>query len=265
MLEIIKAIVLGIVQGITEWLPVSSTGHMILVDEFLRLDMSAAFMDVFLVFIQLGSILAVVVVFWSYFASVFKGRREAIVLWLKVAVACVPAAVVGFLFDDRINELFFNFQTVAAALIFYGIAFIVIEHRRPEARIVELEQIGYKTALYIGMFQVLALIPGTSRSGATIIGALLVGLSRPAAAKFSFFIAVPIMLGASVLRFARFDGMFTGVETAVMSAGFITAFAVSLVAIKFLMEFVKKHTFKGFGVYRIVLGIVVLVYFWFSN
>ena len=270
MVEIIKTIVLGIIQGVTEWLPISSTGHMILVDEFLRLDVSEAFMALFLVFIQFGSILAVVVLYWRKLFPISFTQKpvikpEVVSLWLKIAVACIPAAVIGLLFDERIDALFFNYQTVAAALVFYGIVFIVIERNRKNIvpKIETVAQIGYKTALFIGLFQVLALIPGTSRSGATIIGALLLGAARPAAAEFTFFLAVPVMFGASLLRLINFGFSFTGAEAAILLVGALVAFIVSLFAIKFLVGYVKKNDFQPFGWYRIVLGVVVMGYFLF--
>lgn len=270
-IEILKAIILGIVEGITEWLPISSTGHMILVDQFLQLNMSDEFIKMFLVVIQLGAILAVVLLFWrkllpfSYKQKKLMIKKNTMVLWGKILVACLPAAVIGLLFDNEINAIFYNYQTVAVTLILYGILFIVIEnrnkHKHPEIR--SLSQITYKTALFIGIFQVLSLIPGTSRSGATIIGAILVGTSRTIAAEFSFFLAIPIMFGASLLKLIKFGMLFTGWEVVILLTGMITAFVTSVFAIKFLMTYIKKHDFKVFGWYRIVLGIIVLGYFFF--
>jgi len=270
MTEIIKALILGIVEGVTEWLPISSTGHMLIVDEFLHLNMPDGFMDLFLVLVQLAAILAVIALYWRKLLPVsFDPERstvavksDALALWIKIAVACLPAAVIGFLFDERINELFFNYQTVAAALIFYGILFIVIEQKHPRARMDDVSQIDYKTAAKIGLFQILALIPGTSRSGATIIGALLLGASRTAATEFTFYLAIPVMLGASLLRLLRFGRSFTGAEIAVLLTGMAAAFIVSVISIKFLVGYVQKHDFKIFGFYRIALGVVVAVYFW---
>ena len=279
MIEIIKAIILGIVEGITEWLPISSTGHMILVDEFLRLGMSDAFKELFLVAIQLGAILAVVALYWRklFPLSLLKKNADGEILnrlrnaqttdvarlWLKIIIACVPAAVIGFIFDDKINAHFFNYQTVAAALIFYGALFLVVEHWRKDSApsIDDLAQMDYKTALIIGLFQTLALIPGTSRSGATILGAMIIGTSRTVAAEFTFYLAIPVMLGASLLKILKFGLVFTGMEIAVLLTGTLTAFIVSVFAIKFLVSYVKKHDFKVFGWYRIALGVIVFAYF----
>ncbi|MBK5245149.1 MAG: undecaprenyl-diphosphate phosphatase [Eubacteriaceae bacterium] len=267
-IEFLKAVILGIVQGITEWLPISSTGHMILVDQFLKLDMSKEFITMFLVVIQLGSIMAVVLLYWrkllpfSYKEKKIMIRKNTMVLWGKILVACLPAAVIGLIFGDFINAIFWNPQTIAVTLILYGILFIVVENwkknKMPEIR--SLSEITYKTALFIGIFQVLALIPGTSRSGATIIGAILVGTSRTIAAEFTFFLAIPIMFGASLLEIIKF-GFFTGWEVFILLTGMITAFVISVFAIQFLMTYIKKHDFKIFGWYRIVLGIIVIGYF----
>lgn len=269
-IEILKVIFLGIVEGITEWLPISSTGHMLLVDEFITLDMSEAFKEMFFVVIQLGAILAVVVLFWNKMwpfqlkdksQPIFK--KDIFNMWLKVVVACIPSAVLGLLFDDFLEAHFGNAVTIAIMLIVYGIAFIVVERwnktRTPE--VTALNDISYSTAFIIGMFQVLSMIPGTSRSGATIIGALIIGVSRTAAAEFTFFLAVPTMLGASALKLIKFGFDFTSAELIVLIVGMVTAFAVSLLCIKWLMSFIKKHDFKPFGWYRIVLGIIVLLYF----
>lgn len=268
LIELLKALLLGIVEGITEWLPISSTGHMILLDEFIKLDVTPQFREMFLVVIQLGAILAVVVLYWKkLFPFRLKEkpvvRPETMTLWGKILVACVPAAVIGLLFDDKIDALFYNYQTVAAALIVYGILFIIIEsgNKGKLPRINSLGEITYRTALLIGVFQLLALIPGTSRSGATILGAMLLGTSRTVAAEFTFFLAVPVMLGASLLKLFKFGLSFTGAEAALLLTGCVAAFAVSIIAIKFLVGFVKKHDFKMFGWYRIVLGAAVLVYF----
>lgn len=269
-MEILKVIFLGIVEGITEWLPISSTGHMLLVDEFLQLGMSESFKEMFFVVIQLGAILAVVVLFWNkMFPFQFKDKRQPIIkkdifsLWFKVAVACIPSAVMGFLFDDFLEAHLQIPTVIAAMLIFYGVLFILIENwnRKRTAKITSLEEISYKTAFLIGLFQVLSLIPGTSRSGATILGALLIGVSRVAAAEFTFFLAVPTMLGASAYKLLKFGFHFTGAELFTLGIGMVVAFGVSILVIKFLMSFIKKHDFKAFGWYRIVLGMIALLYF----
>jgi undecaprenyl-diphosphatase len=266
--EIIKAIVFGIVEGITEWLPISSTGHMILLNELVHLNMSDAFQEMFLVVIQLGAILAVIITFFKKlnpFSSNRNGnhKKETFQLWLKIILACIPAGLIGFLFEDQIDELFFNFKTVAATLIIYGILFILIERRNKTrySSINELSQLNYAAAVMIGIFQMLSLIPGTSRSGATILGAILIGTSRSVAAEFSFFLSIPIMLGASGLKLLKFGFSFSNIEIAVLFAGMITAFLVSAAAIKFLMGYIKKHDFTLFGYYRIFLGILVLLFF----
>ena len=269
-IEALQVIFLGIVEGITEWLPISSTGHMLLVDEFLRLDMSGTFKEMFFVVIQLGAILAVVVLFWDkMFPFQWKDRSRSVVkketfsLWFKVVVACIPGAVVTILFDDYIEAHLHTPVVIAAALILYGAAFILVENwnKRRTPRIGRLTDITYSTALMIGLFQVLSIIPGTSRSGATIVGALLIGVSRVAAAEFTFFLAVPVMFGLSGLKMLKFGLDFTAPELAVLGLGMAVAFAVSVLVIKFLMSYIKKHDFKVFGWYRIVLGIVVLLYF----
>lgn len=271
-LEILKAIFLGIVEGITEWLPISSTGHMILVNEFLNFNLSKEFMEMFLVVIQLGAIMAVVALYFNKL-NPFALKKTALekkdtwTLWFKVAVASIPAGIVGLLLDDIIDEKFYNPWTVAVTLILYGILFIVIENRNknktPTTR--TLGDLTYKTALIIGVFQMLALIPGTSRSGATIIGAILIGTSRSVAAEFTFFLAIPAMAAASLLKIVKFGFDFTGGELAVLLTGMLVAFAVSILAIKFLMGYIKKHDFKVFGWYRIALGAVVIVYFLIKN
>lgn len=270
MIEFLKVLLLGIVEGVTEWLPISSTGHMLLVDEFLRLDASEAFKEMFFVVIQLGAILAVVVLFWRKMWP-FRTRRETgpllkkqtVSVWLKVVVACIPGAVVALLFDDWIEAHLTTPAVIAAALIFYGVVFILVERwnktRRPRIR--RLEDITYPVALQIGLFQVLSIIPGTSRSGATIIGALLIGVSRVAAAEFTFFLAVPVMFGLSAVKLAKFGLHFTGTELLILLWGMLVAFLVSLAVIRFLMNYIRKHDFQAFGVYRIVLGIIILVYF----
>lgn len=268
--ELLKVVFLGVVEGITEWLPISSTGHMLLVDEFISLNMSEAFKEMFFVVIQLGAILAVLGVFWNkMFPFQFRDKtkplvqRETISLWLKVVLACVPGAVVTILFDDIIEAHLHTPVVIASALIVYGIAFLVIETRNKgkKARIHALPDISYSIAFGIGLFQVLSIIPGTSRSGATIIGALLLGVSRVAAAEFTFFLAVPVMLGLSFLKLLKFGLTFSGAELLVLGLGMLVAFLVSLLVIRFLMAYIKNHDFKVFGWYRIVLGLVVLLYF----
>jgi undecaprenyl-diphosphatase len=268
IIEIMKAVILGIIEGITEWLPISSTGHMILADEFIKLKMSGAFKEMFLVVIQLGAIMAVVILYFhklNPFSLKKSGKEkmQTVNLWIKVLVSCVPAGVIGVLFNDKIDELFYNYKTVAITLIVYGVLFIIVEiwNKYRKAKINDLTQIDYKTAAIIGIFQVLALIPGTSRSGATIIGAMLIGTSRYIAAEYTFFLAIPVMFGASAVKLLKFGFDFTGMEIAVLLIGMLSAFIVSILAIKFLMQYIKKHDFKIFGYYRIVLGIIVLLYF----
>lgn len=272
LLELLKTVLLGIVEGITEWLPISSTGHMILFDEFIKLNVSDAFKEMFMVVIQLGAILAVV---WLYFNKLNpfskkktpQKRRETWSLWGKVLVGSIPAAVIGLLLDDWLDSMFYNYQTVAVTLILYGILFIVIEryNRSRKPAIQTLDQLNYKTALLIGVFQMLALIPGTSRSGATIVGAILIGTSRSVAAEYTFFLAIPAMLGASGLKLLKFfmeTGFGMGAqEIIILLLGMAVAFVVSVIAIKFLMQYIKKHDFTVFGYYRIVLGLLVLGYF----
>ena len=270
-LEILKVIFLGIVEGITEWLPISSTGHMILVDEFIKLDVSEAFREMFLVVIQLGAILAVPVVFWKklfpFSKSSTKEEKQKIwSLWFKVIVGVIPAGVLGLLLDDFFDKHFYNYVVVSIALIVYGVAFILIEKLRKDkpVRIDDVYDISYKDALIIGAYQTLSLIPGTSRSGSTILGGMLTGVSRTAAAEFSFFMAIPIMLGASGLKVLKFIvGGFalSSLEIVLLLVGIAVSFIVSMVAIRFLVDFVKKHTFSVFGIYRISLGILVLLYF----
>ncbi len=279
MLEIIKAIILGIVEGITEWLPVSSTGHLILVSEFVSLDKSDDFKEMFDVVIQLGAIMAVVVIFWSKlfpfgkknnpvpyketgFGSYIK--KDIFVMWFKVFAACIPAAVVGLLLDDWIDEHLYNPWTVAIALIVFGIAFIVVENwnKNKTPNVNSISDLTYKMAFIIGCFQLLAAVfPGTSRSGATIVGALLIGISRTVAAEFTFYLAIPVMFGASLLKIVKFGGSMSGGELAVLLTAMVTAFVVSLFVIKFLMDYIKKHDFKVFGWYRIALGLLVILYF----
>lgn len=274
-LEALKAFFIGIVQGITEWLPVSSTGHMILFNEFIKLDVSPEFFELFEVVIQFGSILAVVVLFFDKLNPFSKKKDEVMrkktwSLWLKVLIAVIPAAVIGLLLDDWFNEHFYNYVVVAIALILYGILFIVIEriNKNKTKRIEDVYDIDCITALKIGCFQVLSLIPGTSRSGSTILGASLVGVSRSAAAEFSFFLGIPVMLGASLLKILKFvlnGSTMTSTEIMVLIVGLITAFVVSLIVIKFLMSFVRRHSFEPFGWYRIALGVIVLGYFVIKN
>lgn len=281
MIEILKAILFGIVEGITEWLPISSTGHMILLDEFIKLDVSAEFYSMFQVVIQLGAIMAVVVLFWNdFFPFGRKNNKQPMkttgilsyvkmdkfVLWFKILVACVPAAIVGVLFDEQLEAMFYNYQTVSIALIVFGIAFVIIENKNKgqRSKINSLTDITFNTAFLIGIFQLIAAIfPGTSRSGATIVGALLLGVSRTVAAEFTFFLAIPVMFGASLLKIVKFGLAFTTSEAIILAIGMIVAFMVSVLIIKFLMNYIKKHDFKIFGWYRIILGIVVLLYFMF--
>lgn len=272
MLEFLKVIFIGIVEGITEWLPISSTGHMILVEEFIHLNVTEEFLEMFNVVIQLGAILAVVVLYFQKlwpFCSPRNGwiKKDTWTLWFKVLIAVLPAAVIGLPFDDTLDALFYNYQTVAVMLIVYGILFIVVENRNKNRRprITSFEELSWSTAALIGVFQVLALIPGTSRSGATILGAVLLGTSRYIAAEFSFFLAIPVMFGASLLKLVKFGFAFSGSELAILLTGMITAFIVSILAIKFLMGYIKKNDFKTFGYYRIVLGILVLAYFIFMK
>lgn len=291
ILDILKSILFGIVQGITEWLPISSTGHMILVDEFMHLNVSEEFMEFFLVVIQLGAILAVVVLYWNklwpfYIRKIPKKTQRALdqqpavsrwiltfvekfcdkdkwILWFKILVACLPTIVIALPFNDFIEEKFNNYVVVAIALIFYGVLFIFIEDynkkRRPTCT--SLEDMSFKMAFLIGIFQVLSVIPGTSRSGSTIIGGILVGTSRTVAAEFTFFLAIPVMFGASLLKLIKFGLAFSASEVVILIVGVVVAFVVSILAIKFLVGYIKKHDFKAFGWYRIVLGILVLGYF----
>jgi undecaprenyl-diphosphatase len=267
-IQVIKAIILGIIEGITEWLPISSTGHMILVDEFIQLNMSEEFKEVFLVVVQLGAILSVILLYFNKLNPFSKRKtlmqkRETWNIWFKVIVATMPAAIIGFLFDDILDELFYNYQTVSIMLIVYGILFIIVENRNRHKRPIvnNFQQLTYRTAFIIGLYQILALIPGTSRSGATILGAMLAGTSRSVAAEFTFFLGIPVMFGASLLKLVKFGFNFTGFEMLILSVGTVVSFLVSVIAIKFLLRYIKKNDFKAFGYYRIVLGIVVLMYF----
>ncbi len=283
MLNLLKTLLFGIVEGITEWLPVSSTGHMIILDEIIKLDVTEAFYSCFEVVIQLGAILAVVLLFWKKIWPFGRRdnkeplsangagsyvKKDVIRLWLHILVSCIPAAIVGIAFDDKIDALFHNYTTVAIMLILFGIAFIAVENyqaakrrrTKQRPRIRKVADIDYLTAVYIGLFQLIAAIfPGTSRSGATIVGALLIGVSRVAAAEYTFLLAIPVMLGASLLKLLKFGLSFTGMEAAILLVGMVTAFVVSLAAIRFLLNYIRKHDFKVFGWYRIALGVVVLL------
>lgn len=272
--ELITTIILGIVQGITEWLPISSTGHMILVDQFIPLHQSAEFINLFFVVIQFGSILAVVTLYFHKLnpfspKKTVAEKAETWTMWLKVLVGCIPAAVIGLLFDDLINQYTYNAWVVAAALIVYGIAFLVIEKRKLQPKINSIHELSYKTALCIGLFQVLSLIPGTSRSGSTILGAVILGSSRFVAAEFSFFLAVPVMLGASLLKVVKFfleTGVgFTSEQIMILLTGMVVAYLVSIAAIRFLMGYIRNHNFTVFGYYRIIVGILVILYFLLSG
>lgn len=274
MLDVIKAVLYGIVEGITEWLPVSSTGHMILLDEFVKMDVSADFWNMFLVVIQLGAILAVVLLYWNQifpwdFSQEARkehrvNKKEIWMLWAKILVACIPAAVVGLILDDWIDEHLYNGYVVATMLILFGILFIIVENKNKgkEPVIKTLDDIDFKTAFIIGLFQLIAaMFPGTSRSGSTIVGALMIGVSRTVAAEFTFFLAIPVMFGASLLKIVKFGLAFSASEIAILLTGMVVAFIVSVIVIKFLMNYIRKHDFKVFGWYRIILGAIVLIYF----
>ncbi len=269
MIDILKSIVLGIIEGITEWLPISSTGHLIVADEFIKLQVSKDFMDMFNVVIQLGAILAVVVIYFNkLWPFSFKKedmfiKKETFSMWFKVIVAILPAAIIGIPLDDFFEAKLHNYVVVALALIVYGIAFIFVEKRNKtlKPKVQTIADITYKDALLIGCFQALSLIPGTSRSGSTILGAILIGVSRVAAAEFSFYMAVPVMFGASAIKLLKFGFDFTSDELVILLVGMITAFVVSVIAIKFLIGYIKKRDFTAFGYYRIILGIIVLGYF----
>jgi undecaprenyl-diphosphatase len=271
MLELLKSLLFGIVEGITEWLPVSSTGHMILFDEVITLSMSDAFKEMYLVVIQLGAILAVVLLFWNQlwpFTTPKKGwvKKDIFFMWIKIVIACIPAVIVELAFGDKLEELFYNYITVAVMLILFGVLFIVVENwnKTRSSKINTIAEISYQTAFLIGVFQLIAAVfPGTSRSGATIIGGLILGLSRTIAAEFTFYLAVPVMFGASFIKLLKFGFSFTPLEAGVLAVGMISAFVVSLLVIRFLMGYIKKHDFKVFGWYRIALGIVVLAIFSF--
>lgn len=269
IIEIIKAIIYGIVEGVTEWLPVSSTGHMILLDEFLKLNVSEEFWNVFLVVIQLGAVLAVVCQFFKKIFPFERGENKKLVvnkkimnLWAKIIIACIPAAIVGILFDDFLEKYLYNSVVVAVMLIIFGIGFILVENKKKKVRVDEIEKLTFKDAVIVGMFQLIAAIfPGTSRSGATILGSLMNGIDRTVATEFTFFLSIPVMLGASLLKVVKFGLDFTANEIVILLTGMITAFVVSIFAIKFLLGYIKKHDYKVFGVYRIILGIIVLMYF----
>ncbi len=284
MIEFLKAFLFGIVEGITEWLPISSTGHMILLNEFVKLDVSDEFYSMFEVVIQLGAIMAVVILFWNDIFPFGKpeGRRrrhsvrgikryikpDIFLLWAKILVACVPAAIVGILFNDLFEALFYNYITVAIMLILFGVAFLIVEtrHKGKPAKVNSLGELTFKMAFLIGIFQLIAAIfPGTSRSGATIVGALMLGVSRTVAAEFTFFLAIPVMFGASLLKIWKFGLAFTQTELVILLIGMVTAFVSSLFIIRFLLGYIKKHDFKVFGYYRIALGILVCLYFFFGK
>ncbi|MCI9547406.1 MAG: undecaprenyl-diphosphate phosphatase [Lachnospiraceae bacterium] len=274
IVELLKVIILGIVEGITEWLPISSTGHLILADEFIKLNVTTEFMEMFRVVIQLGAILAVVVLYFSRLWP-FRNQKGAknpweryvdmdkMILWFKILVACLPAIAIGLPFDDILEEKLYNYVVVALMLILYGVLFLLIENynARRTPTVTSLDALTFRMAFLIGVFQVLSLIPGTSRSGSTIIGGILLGASRTVAAEFTFFLAIPVMFGASLLKLVKFGFHFTGAEAAILLVGMLTAFVVSVLAIKFLMGYIKKHDFKAFGWYRIVLGVLVFGYF----
>ncbi len=270
LIELLKVIILGIIEGITEWLPISSTGHMLLAEEFIHLKVTDEFMEMFRVVIQLGAILAVVILYFNklnpFAPSKSKEEKAATWdIWFKVVVGCIPAGIIGVLFDDWFDAHFYNYQTVAVTLIVYGILFIIVENRNKgrSAKITKFSELTYTTALLIGIIQILSIIPGTSRSGSTILGAILLGTSRYIAAEYSFFLSIPIMFGASLIKVVKFGFDFTGTEIAFLAMGMVVAFLVSVLAIRFLIGFIKKNDFKAFGWYRIVLGVVVLAYFIF--
>lgn len=278
-MQLLIAALFGLVEGITEWLPVSSTGHMILLNELISFNVSEEFYSMFEVVIQLGAIMAVVILFWKdIFPFGRKNNKEPLkktgvlsyvkkdifILWFKILIACIPAAVIGLLFDDEIEALLYRYEVVAAALIIFGVAFILIESRnkKKQAKVTRLADLTYSFAFFIGVFQLIAAIfPGTSRSGATIVGALLLGISRTVAAEFTFFLAIPVMFGASLLKLVKFGFAFTGSEAAILAVGMLVAFVVSIFVIKFLMDYIKKHDFKVFGWYRIILGAAVIIFF----
>lgn len=271
-IELLKAVILGIVEGITEWLPISSTGHMILVEEFIKLNTSDAFQEMFRVVIQLGAILAVVILYFHKLNPFSpkksrKQKQETMAIWYKVVIGILPAAIIGIPLDDFLDEHLYNYQTVALMLVLYGVLFIIIENynkKRP-ASVQTFHQLTYRTAFLIGVFQVLSLIPGTSRSGATILGAILLGTSRTIAAEYSFFLSIPVMFGASAIKLLKFGFDFTGTELVILLVGMLVAFIVSILAIRFLLGYIKTNDFKAFGWYRIILGILVMGYFLMFN
>lgn len=279
LFELLKAFLFGIVEGITEWLPISSTGHMILLDQFVQLDVSKDFYSMFEVVIQLGAILAVVVIYWHKiwpFHQADKNTpaqgiwryvdKDIMIMWLKIFMACLPAGIIGVAFNDTFERLFYNPTCVAIALIVFGIAFILIEdiHKNKQPKITSIAELSYYTVVLIGFFQLIAAVfPGTSRSGATIVGALILGVSRTVATEFTFFLAIPVMFGAALFKLVKFGFSFTPLEIWILVVGLVTAFITSIIAIKFLMQYIKKHTFKAFGWYRIILGLLVIAYFWF--
>ena len=279
LFELLKAFLFGVVEGITEWLPISSTGHMILLDQFVQLDVSKDFYSMFEVVIQLGAILAVVVIYWHKiwpFHQADKNTqaqgiwryvdKDIMIMWLKIFIACLPAGIIGVAFNDTFERLFYNPTCVAIALIVFGMAFILIEdiHKNKQPKITSIAELSYYTVVLIGFFQLIAAVfPGTSRSGATIVGALILGVSRTVATEFTFFLAIPVMFGAALFKLVKFGFSFTPLEIWILVVGLVTAFITSIIAIKFLMQYIKKHTFKAFGWYRIILGLLVIAYFWF--
>ena len=279
LFELLKAFLFGVVEGITEWLPISSTGHMILLDQFVQLDVSKDFYSMFEVVIQLGAILAVVVIYWHKiwpFHQADKNTqaqgiwryvdKDIMIMWLKIFIACLPAGIIGVALNDTFERLFYNPTCVAIALIVFGIAFILIEdiHKNKQPKITSIAELSYYTVVLIGFFQLIAAVfPGTSRSGATIVGALILGVSRTVATEFTFFLAIPVMFGAALFKLVKFGFSFTPLEIWILVVGLVTAFITSIIAIKFLMQYIKKHTFKAFGWYRIILGLLVIAYFWF--
>jgi undecaprenyl-diphosphatase len=271
-IELLKAAFLGIVEGVTEWLPISSTGHMILVEEFIKLNTSDAFQEMFRVVIQLGAIMAVVILYFNKLNPLsprksLQQKKDTMAIWYKVIIGILPAAVIGIPLDDWLDAHLYNYQTVALMLVIYGVLFIVIENinKGKSGRIQSFRDLSYRTAFLIGMFQVLSLIPGTSRSGATILGAIILGTSRTIAAEYSFFLSIPVMFGASAIKLLKFGFDFTGLELAILAVGTIVAFIVSIIAIRFLLGYIKRNDFKAFGWYRIVLGVLVMGYFLISG
>lgn len=279
LFELLKAFLFGVVEGITEWLPISSTGHMILLDQFVQLDVSKDFYSMFEVVIQLGAILAVVVIYWHKIWPFHQADKHTqaqgiwryvdkniMIMWLKIFIACLPAGIIGVAFNDTFERLFYNSTCVAIALIIFGVAFILIEdiHKNKQPKITSIADLSYYTVVLIGFFQLIAAVfPGTSRSGATIVGALILGVSRTVATEFTFFLAIPVMFGAALFKLVKFGFSFTPLEIWILVVGLVTAFITSIIAIKFLMQYIKKHTFKAFGWYRIILGLLVIAYFWF--